>query len=405
MADFAATVPLSPSHLSGRDLARVGLGGLRSRKVRALLSGLGIAIGIASMVAVLGISASSKADLIAQLNKLGTNLLTVTPGQSFTGQQPELPATAAAMIRRIAPVEGASSVETISNRNVFATPYISTYDTNGIVVDATDVTLIHALAGTLKEGEFLTPATIHYPAVVLGAVTAQLLGIVTAGQGVRVFLGGHWFSVVGILNPLPLAPEIDTDALIGFPIAKDLFQADGNPTEIYIRTDPSTVDQVTNVLPETAYPQQPEEVTVNRPSDALAARADANNAFTSLFLGLGAIALLVGGIGIANIMVISVIERRSEIGLRRSLGATRRHIAIQFLTEALLLAGIGGLGGAVIGAAATAGYALNRGWAVAVPSYALFGGFGAALLIGALAGLYPALRAARLSPTEALRTV
>jgi putative ABC transport system permease protein len=404
MVEAALPARLAPSRLTISDLVHIGLSGLRTRKARALLSALGIAIGIASMVAVLGISSSSKADLIAQLDKLGTNLLTVTPGQSFLGQQSELPATASSMIKRIAPVQGASSVETLANENVFATPFISQYDTNGISVDASDVSLLTALAGSLAQGQFLNGATINYPVTVLGADTAQRLGIVTLGKGVRVLLGGHWFAVGGILNRFPLAPEIDSAALIGFPIAKSLFDADGHPTEVYVRTDPSTIDQVTSVLPSTADPQQPEDVTVNRPSDALAARAAAKSAFTSLFLGLGAVALLVGGIGIANIMVISVLERRSEIGLRRALGATRRHVAIQFLTEALLLACLGGLGGAVAGTAVTAAYAFNRGWQVSVPAYAVAGGFGAALMIGALAGLYPATRAARLSPTDALRT-
>ena len=123
-----------------------------------------------------------------------------------------------------------------------------------------------------------------------------------------------------------------------------------------------------------------------------------------VFLGLGAVALLVGGVGIANVMVISVLERRSEIGLRRALGATKGHVGVQFLAEALLLAVAGGLAGVVLGATVTAVYALGRGWSVVVPAPAMAGGLLAALAIGAVAGLYPALRAARLAPTEALRT-
>jgi len=146
-------------------------------------------------------------------------------------------------------------------------------------------------------------------------------------------------------------------------------------------------------------------VTVSQPSDALVARAKAKSALNGLFLGLGAVSLLVGAVGVANIMVISVLERRSEIGLRRALGATRRHVAEQFLAEALLLSALGGLAGTITGVAATAMYALTQHWLVQVPAEALYGGIGAALGIGAVAGLYPAMRAARLSPTEALRSV
>jgi putative ABC transport system permease protein len=404
VSESSLAVSLVPARLGASDLFQVGIDGLRTRKVRAVLSAIGISIGIASMVAVLGISSSSKADLIARLDKLGTNLLTVTPGQTIIGQQAELPASASTMIRRVAAVQGASSVEAITGQSVLATPYISPLNTNGITLEAADTTLLDAVAGSVAQGRFLDAASSRYPVVVLGADTARLLGIAGRSRGLRVYIGKHWFTVVGILQPLPLASELDASALIGFPIAKTLFAATGHPTSVYVRADPANIETVGSLLPATADPENPENVQVARPSDALAARAAAKSAFTSLFLGLGAVALLVGAIGIANIMVISVLERRSEIGLRRALGATRRHVAIQFLTESVLLAAAGGLAGSLLGATATIAYAYNRGWAVSLPAYSLFGGFGAAVAIGALAGLYPATRASRLSPTDALRS-
>jgi putative ABC transport system permease protein len=237
---------------------------------------------------------------------------------------------------------------------------------------------------------------------VLGSKAAERLGI--DRPGVAVWLGERWFTVVGILDPVELAPDLDSAALIGLPIAKELFEADGSASTIYVRADPDDIDDVRGVLGATANPEHPEEVDVSRPSDALEARAAAKTAFTSLFLGLGAVALLVGGVGIANVMVISVLERRSEIGLRRALGATRGHIRLQFLTESLILAGLGGAVGVVLGTIITVGYASNRGWDAVVPWYVPAGGVAAALAIGAVAGLYPAMRAARLAPTEALRT-
>jgi putative ABC transport system permease protein len=401
----------APSRLAPADLLRVGSVGLRTRRLRAALSALGIALGIASIVGVLGISESSRADLLAQLDALGTNLLSVQPGQTLGGADARLPQEAEALVGRIGPVEAVSAVAAV-DATVLRNDRVDENATGGIGVMAARGNLLTVLRGTVAQGRFLDRASERYPTVVLGAVAAERLGIATLRRGITVQVGGEPFTVVGILDPLPLAPDVDRAALIGWPAAEAAFPPSAyasdrrlSPSMVYARTDPDSVEATHDVLAATANPENPEEVQVSQPSDALEARAAAKLAFNSLFLGLGAVALLVGGVGIANVMVISVLERRSEIGLRRSLGATRRHVRLQFLTEALLLALLGGLGGVLIGAAATAGYAATRGWPVVLPASALAAGLGAALLIGAAAGLYPAVRAARLSPTEALRTV
>ena len=403
MSDAVAQRALRPSALHPGDLLRVASIGLRSRRLRASLSALGIAIGIAAMVAVLGISESSKADLLASLDRLGTNLLVAQAGSGLMGgDDATLPTTSEAMLRRIGPVREVSSVTSV-DATVRRTDLIAGDRTGGITVKAADTRLLATLVGELADGEWLDETRSDLPVVVLGSVAAQRLGLTDVDDGVRVWLGGQWFTVVGILEPLELAPALDTSAIIGRGIAVAELGAADTPGTVYLRTDPDDVDAVQNVIAATANPEHPDQVEVTRPSDAIEARAAASNAFTALFLGLGAVALLVGGVGIANVMVISVLERRSEIGLRRALGATRRHVSVQFLAEALLLSAAGGVAGVVLGAGVTALYDLARGWAVVVPAAGLIGGVAAAVAIGAVAGLYPATRAARLAPTDALR--
>jgi putative ABC transport system permease protein len=391
------------SRLSPRDLLRVGGLGLRSRRVRAALSALGISIGIAAIVGVLGISQSSKTGLLNELGQLG-NILTVET-QAGIGQSSELPVTAEGMVSRIGPVTSVTEIGAIANVYVYRSPLVPASDTSGISVTAADGALPATLGTSLAHGTFLNAATARYPAVVLGAETASLLGIGNLANPTQLWIGGHWFTVVGIMNPVELLPQMDSMAFIGFPIAEQYFSFDGHPTGLYLRSVPSQVTAVAAVLPETADPANPSDVAVSYPADVLEAALVTKGAYNGLFLALGAVALLVGGVGIANVMVISVLERRSEIGLRRALGATRRHVAEQFLTEAVLLSALGGLAGTITGAVATTIYAVSQHWSVQIPAVALYGGLGAALAIGAIAGLYPATRAARLSPTEALRTV
>jgi putative ABC transport system permease protein len=389
------------SRLLARDLVRLASIGLRTRRLRAVLSALGIAIGIASMVAVLGISQSSKTNLLDRLDALGTNLLTAAPGQSFFGDAATMPSSAPAAIRGMPSVQTAAATSAIS-ASVRRTDRIPEEETGGIALLAAELGLPRAAGATMARGRFLDAALERYPAVVLGAVTAQRLGIDRVG--VQVYASGHWLAVVGIMRHVPLVPDLDRAALIGYPAAKTLFGTDRHAGTLYVRAQPEAVTVARNLIPPSANPEHPEEIDVSRPSDALAARAAAKGAFTALFLGLGAVALLVGGVGIANVMVISVLERRSEVGLRRALGARRRHVAAQFFAEALLLSVLGGVAGVALGALVTGGYAAGQGWRVVVPASAAGGGLAAALLIGAVAGLYPALRATRLSPTEALRS-
>jgi putative ABC transport system permease protein len=395
---------LAPAHLTVGDVARVGSVGLRTRRLRAALSALGIAIGVGAIVAVLGLSSSSQAGLLAEIDRLGTNLLTVTNGQTFTGATAELPIAAPGTIARIGPVTGVQYTGA-TKASAYRSPLIPSINTNSLSVDASSLELPRAAGTVVAHGRFLNAATAKQPVCVLGAAAAQRLGIDRVYPGERIWVGGMWFYVAGILNPAVLAPEIDSAVLVGFAAARRYLNFDGHPSTIYVRAQTNQVAAVQSVLAATANPENPSQVNVSQPSAALTARADAQSALNGLFLGLGAVALLVGAVGVANIMIISVLERRSEIGLRRALGATRGQIRTQFLTEAILLALLGGAAGVATGALATTIYAHTKHWAVVIPALAWGGGIGAAIAIGTIAGLLPAIRAARLSPTEALRTV
>ena len=384
--------------------------GLTTRKLRTALSALGITIGIGAMVAVLGLSQSGSAALEDRIAALGTNLLQVSAGQGFGGGDAALPEESVAMISRIGPVISVAAVGSVE-QSVLLNDVVNPAQTGGLTVKTAGSNLLDAVNGTLTDGRFIDQTTGVTPTTVLGSVAAQRLGI-SSVDGTQVLIGDEWFTVVGILASFddqsddvetPLFNDLDRAAFIGVDAAELFFETTRSPDTIYVRTTEDAIDDVIAVLPATADPESPEEVEITRPTDALEAQEAAESTFDNLFLGLGAVALLVGGIGIANVMVIAVIERRNEIGLRRALGATRAHIRRQFLLEALLLSVLGGVAGVLLGAGVTAFWASNQGWRVVIPPEAIVGGLVAAVVIGALAGLYPAMRAARLAPTEALR--
>lgn len=387
------------NRLSFADLLALGSLGIRTRRLRAALSALGISLGIATVVVVTGIPASSQQALLDELTALGTNLLRAQPVPRQDDDPVRLPEAAVAMTRRIGPVTTAAAVANTHTR-VRRNDLLDPGHSSDLTVLAATPDLLDAVNGHLRSGEFLPRP--DFPSVVLGHVAASRLGVDQAGEQPAVFVGETWFTVVGVLGPTPLAPDLDRAVLVGWEAARTHLGFDGHPTVVYVKAGEQAIEDVRSVLPATLNPEIPATVQVSRPSDALAAKRATESSFSALFLGLAGVALLVGGVGVANTMVISVLERRGEIGLRRALGATRGHIRAQFLTEAVLLSGLGGLAGTALGALAVAGYATWNRWPVVLPLPVLGLGALAALAVGAAAGLYPSIRAARLTPTQAL---
>ena len=399
---------INSSRVTLRDSIVLGTLGLRTRKTRTLLTALGIAIGIAAMISVLGITSSSDAQLKAELDALGPNLIEITPGDSFTSAEVSFPSETSKVVQRVGTVESSAAVYEVE-ASVRRTELIPKQQTGGMAVLAVDPELLSMIDGVIATGRFLDSTAVGIPHVVLGSVTAERLGIISVLGSPQVYLDGTYFTVVGILENAPLAPNIDRAALIGVEVATELFDLQLQPSLVYARVseelldDQRRFDETRSVIAASVLPNAPSEVLVSRPSDLLVARASTQDAFTGLLLGLGAVALLVGGVGIANVMVISVIERRTEIGVRRALGALRRHIRLQFVCESALLAALGGLGGVLLGAVITIAYARSQDWIISISISSLGAGLGLAVVIGSIAGLYPAARAARLDPAEAVR--
>lgn len=388
-----------------RDLLSIAFGGIRARKVRTLLIMLGPVVGVAAMVGAVGLTESAKGDLKARLAELGTNLITAEAGSSFGRQNPTLPKSAVRRVKAIESVERASAVAEV--QGVVTLPSRggeSYYQTFPVPVLASDDKLPEVLEVPVRSGRWLEQSDVANKtrAVVLGGGLADEYGVLP-GEIRTVTLNGIDYGVVGVLDRVPLEPNLDNAAFITQWAAKHDFDTDGAPTKMYVRTRPGTTEVTSNAIPTAVSLGSSDSVTTKIPSDALeaSARADKTLQQTALFAGL--LALAVGGLGIANVMSISVIQRSSEIGIRRALGSTRALIALQFLLEALFVGVLGGLVGAVIGVGIVYLVSAIAGWVVVIDYAKMPIWIGLAVFVAAIAGLYPSVKAARMEPLETLR--
>ncbi len=388
------------------DVLGQAVSGLTSRKLRTALTALGISIGIASLISIQGITEANQADARAEIDALGSDFLYITPGTGITEDAVLLPDAPAMLDTHLTDLEYVAALYPVDAR-ARRNELIPEAQTGGVTVSAVtsaDLDLLEPVNGSVDLGRFHDPTSVEVPSVVLGSLAAERLGIRHLTGHPTINISGTNFSVIGVLDEFEtLNTDLNRTAIIGLTVAVELFETADNPGAIYAQVRPEQLDEVRDLIPAQANPFAPGEVAVSRPTEALEIREVIDETFARILQALALIVLAVGGIGIANIMVISVIERRGEIGLRRSLGATRRHIASQFIVESTVLSLLGGVLGVAIGVAIVIGYARYKDFQAIIPWFWLTIGVAAAFALGAIAGLYPAWRASRLDPAEAVR--
>jgi putative ABC transport system permease protein len=388
-----------------RDLVGVALKGLTARKVRTLLIMLGPIIGVAAMVCAIGLTESAKGELQAQLAQLGTNLIIAQAGGTFGSQNPTFPENAVARVESVSSVSAAAATANLSG--VVSVPVQGAkdyYEAFPAPVRAAGVGLPSVLQVPMISGRWLDLADLqlHTSAAVLGEGIAKQYGYLP-GESRTIRLNNANFAVVGVLGPVALDPELDNAVFVTEWSAKHVLGTNGEPNQLYIRAAPGATQSTANAIPTAISLGGPDQVSTQIPSDVLQAAAQANKTLQEVALLAGLLALVVGGVGIANVMSISVIQRSSEIGIRRAVGHSRSKIAAQFLLESLFVGLLGGLGGAGFGVAIVYGVSAVAGWVAVIDYGTIPLWMGLALLVAVGAGLFPSIKAARLEPLETLR--
>ena len=388
-----------------RDLVGVAWTGLTARKVRTLLIMLGPIVGVAAMVGAVGLTESAKGDLKAKLGKLGTNLIIAQAGGTFGSQNPTFPADAVQRAKALSTVTSAAATTNLSS--VIAVPTEGSsdfYQSFPVPVRAADTDLPSVLAVPMVDGRWLnsSDSKLHTVSAVLGAGIAKQYAYLR-GESRTIRLNDTNFGVVGVLAPVALDPDLDNAVFITQWAAKHYFATDGKPNQLYIRSTNGTTQATADAIPTAINLGGPEQVSTKVPSDVLQAASQADKTLQQTALFAGLLALAVGGLGIANVMSISVIQRSSEIGIRRVVGHSRSKIGSQFLLESLFVGVLGGILGAALGIGIVYLVSAFANWVVVINYHKIPIWMTLALIVSVGAGLYPSIKAARLEPLETLR--
>ena len=393
--------------MSPLELIRLALSRLRTARVRAALTMLGVVIGVASVVALVGVGRGTTSQITSQLNALGTNLLTI----SATGRNGSSTTLTREDADAIAQIETIAAVAPEAQTSGVVAAGLTTTTTSII---GTSAAYASVRAYTVWQGTFLTDTDVDSSlrVAVLGATVADDLGLDASAIGTQVTIGGRPFEVIGILQPKGGAGFQDPDNQVLVPIGTVEKYFVGNHQVRTIGVSVAQADQIQaarNSITELLRVRHgisataTDDFSIFDQAQLLAAASTISGTLTLLLGGIASISLIVGGIGIMNIMLVSVRERTREIGIRKALGARARDILSQFLIEALTLSLFGGLIGIGLGLAVSAVIGRIAGWGFSFDPATVALATLFSLVVGVVFGVWPARLAARLDPIAALR--
>ena len=394
-----------------RDLLSEGMAGLLARPGRAVLTILGTVLGVGALVATVGFARTAGNQIVGRFDELAATSVVVTSGQALPSsiqQEALIPADAQSRLLRLNGVTAAGvfGPVDIGAATVRSVPVIDPLAHNefDVTVFAASDGLLDAVRGRLTTGRFFDSGHSQRGdnVAVLGPGAARRLGITRVRQQPVVFVGDEPFVVIGILNDVKRQPELLNGIIIPEGTARNIYTYK-SPTTVQIDVDVGAATLIASQAPIALHPNAPDLLQVQKPPELDDLRSRVEGDVDSLFLVLGGVALLVGAIGIANVTLVSVLERVGEIGLRRALGAARHHIAMQFLVESGAMGLVGGIVGASLGVLLVVTLSAQRGWTPVIDLWIPLAAPILGALLGLLAGAYPAFRASRLEPVEALR--
>jgi macrolide transport system ATP-binding/permease protein len=406
------TETVTPARMAVRDLISESIAGIFARPGRTALTVLGTVLGISALVATLGVARTAGNQIVGRFDELAATSVVVTNERGFFGgggARVAIPADAEQRLTRLNGVVAAGAFGSVDVAGALVRsvpiPDPLAQTEFQMTVYASSPGLLEAVRGELITGRFFDSGHSERgdQVVVLGIGAAQRLNVTRVDQQPVVFIGQSPYVVIGILGDVGRQPALLNGLIIPEGTARRIYQYPSAST-VQIEVEIGAATLIAEQAPIALHPDEPALLQVQKPPEPDDLRSDVEGDVNALFLVLGGVSLLVGAIGIANVTLVSVLERVGEIGLRRALGAARRHIAAQFLVESTVMGLVGGVIGASLGTLVVVGISAARTWTPVLDPWMplaapIIGG-----VTGLLAGLYPALRAARLEPVEALRS-